>query len=367
MKIIITGSHFTPAQATITELKKMVPDLEIIYLGRKSTFEGDKTVSVESVVLPRLGVKFIPIISGRRSSIISLIKIPVGIIQSSWVILTEDPDIVLSFGGYSAIPVIVSSYLLSKPILIHEQTLVTGLANKISSWFADKIAVSFKTKFDFPPDKIVVTGNPMRVELIKPDPKNVSDEIRKIISKKTQPLILITGGNQGSHIINQRVAECIISLTAKYLVIHQTGNSKFKDFENLSMLKKTLKNPDRYLIRKWLEVDELGLIYKNCDLAVCRAGINTLLELNYFRIKNIVIPIKNHYEQNFNADYFSKNGLSVKLSDSELASNKLLETIKKILEPKSNQPLATRHQLPIFPDAGKFLALETLLGAAKLR
>ena len=87
MKILLTGSHFTPAQAVIEELKKD-PAVSMVYFGRKHTLEGDKSTSIESQILPKLGVKFIPIIAGRlqRSfsphTIFSLLKIPVGFIQS---------------------------------------------------------------------------------------------------------------------------------------------------------------------------------------------------------------------------------------------------------------------------------------------
>src|SRR3989344_9001367 len=116
MKILITGAHFTPAVATIEELKK-VENEEIVYVGRNTTLEGDRTQSVESKVLPALGVKFIPIIAGRlqRSftpyTIPSLLKIPIGWIQALYIILSEKPDVILSFGGYVAVPVVIVGWL----------------------------------------------------------------------------------------------------------------------------------------------------------------------------------------------------------------------------------------------------------------
>jgi UDP-N-acetylglucosamine--N-acetylmuramyl-(pentapeptide) pyrophosphoryl-undecaprenol N-acetylglucosamine transferase len=166
MKILITGAHFTPAQAVIEEIQKIGKSedrmkseksddsaFQIIYVGRGTTMEGDKTPSVESQVLPKLGVHFIPITTGRLrrylslGTFLSLLKIPVGFAQAFWIILTQQPELVVSFGGYVAVPLVFWAWVFNIPVLIHEQTMVSGLANQISSVFATKIALTFKTNY----------------------------------------------------------------------------------------------------------------------------------------------------------------------------------------------------------------------------
>src|SRR3990167_5293302 len=99
MKVLITGSHFTPAQAVIEKLLE-IPDLEIVYLGRKYARDDDKALSVESKILPELGVKFIPISAGKLNrffsfgTIISLLKTPIGFIQSFYYLIKEKPDLI---------------------------------------------------------------------------------------------------------------------------------------------------------------------------------------------------------------------------------------------------------------------------------
>src|SRR5947209_5343804 len=132
MKILIAGAHFTPAQAVIEELKQANQrtreldgqEIEIVYVGRKTTREGDPTPSVESQVLVKLErVKFVPITAGRFSrvfdfwAVVSLLKIPIGFIQAPIILLKEKPDIIVSFGGYVAVPLVVWGWLLSKPII----------------------------------------------------------------------------------------------------------------------------------------------------------------------------------------------------------------------------------------------------------
>lgn len=317
MKICITGAHFTPAQATIEELFKS-SDTEIIYIGRNHTIEGDKTASVESQVLPKLGVKFIPVVAGRVRrylsfrTFISLLKIPIGFFQTFYILWKEKPDVVLSFGGYVGVPVVVNAWLLNIPVIIHEQTLISGLANRVSTIFANKIAVSFDKDYSFKKEKIILTGNPIRKELLENSDKP-SKEVEAILkSTKSQklPLIYITGGNQGSHLINQSVLDGLENLAKLGIVVHQTGDSKFNDFNPLKERVKELGLENRYLPLKWVEVEDLKAIFSNADLVVSRAGANTLLELAYFGVPTLVIPLPGLYkdEQNENANFFKKWG-----------------------------------------------------------
>lgn len=357
MKILVTGAHFTPAQAVIEELKKNY-QADIVYVGRRTTLEGDPTPSVESQVLPKLGVKFIPFTTGRLQrefslqTIPSLLKIPIGFIQATFILLKEKPDVILSFGGYVAVPTVLMGWLFSIPIIIHEQGLISGLANKISSLFADKIALSFNNgKFA---DKTVLTGNPLRQEILDPIKKLPNEYIQMINYSNANklPIILVLGGNQGSHAINLAVEESLSKLLQKFVIIHQTGESKFKDFDGLEKLQN-----EKYLVKKWIG-QEIGGLLKKVDLVVCRGGINTLLELAYFNKPTLVIPIPNHFEQNKNARYFESLGLVKNIPQSKLSTKILLEEARQIL--KSHKRDADTKKVVIL-DAAKRLALETIL------
>lgn len=377
MKIIITGTHFTPALAVIDELRR-VPDIDVVYIGRESTLEGDNTRSVESKVMADSGVKFIPLISGRFQrnltihTIPSLLKIPIGFLQSIYHIFKECPDVILSFGGYISVPVVFAAWLFSIPIIIHEQTLIPGLANIINSWFADRIAVSFPENTTYEKKKTVLTGNPLRKEIY--DPKNSEDNpIRAIInlsSKNKQPLILVTGGNQGSHIINQTILKSLEDLTKIANVVHQTGDSKFADFDHLLDRKKTLHHPEKYLIQKWINSDDWGFLLKHVDLAVSRAGINTLLEFAYNSIPTLVVPLPSIYnkEQSFNAEFFEKSGLAKILPQTDLSEKNLKENIQNIIDDlDARKKSAEQSSKFAIKDAAKRLALEVILLAKKRR
>lgn len=371
MKVLISGAHFTPAQAVIEELGRS-KGVSVVYIGRKHTMEGDSTVSVESQIIPKMGVKFYSIIAGRLrrhtpdlNSIISILKIPVGFIQSFFIVLKEDPDVILSFGGYVAVPVVVSGWLLSKKIITHEQTLVSGLANQICGAMADKIAVSFEKDYDFDKSKIILTGNPIRQELLQPI--GLSSDLEKFVrsaKKEKLPLVLITAGNQGSLTLNKNILECMDDLTMKAYVIHQTGDSKFNDFDKLVRHSQEITHPERYKPLKWISSSFIGGLFKKSDLVVSRSGANTMIELSYFGVPTLAIPLPHLYknEQMVNAKFFESLGLCQILPQSELNSttllNKVLQMLSSLTQLRNKALLAKKI---VKMDAAKRLAQEVLV------
>lgn len=368
MKILICGTHFTPAIATIEELKKN-KDVQIIYVGRKSTLEGDQAKSAESYVLPRMGVEFIPLVAGRLyrsfsvAAFLSLLKIPIGFIHAFIILFKHKPDVILSFGGYLSVPVIFIGWLFSIPIIIHEQSLNFGIANKVSSVFADKIALSFDPKKRLT-NSMVVTGNPLRKTIFEPLALRDANLIKlfKSADSEKKPVIFITGGNQGSHIINLTVEKILPDLVKKYFLIHITGDSMYKDFERLSQ-----QQGKNYLVRKWIG-DEFGKILESVDLVVSRGGMNTLMEIAYFGKPVLIIPLaeKLHKEQIMNAKFFSNLGLGDILPQSHLTGQSLLEFIEQILKylPEKSKKAKGVKKI-IIKDAAKRLSLETILLALK--
>ena len=365
MKLLVTGSHFTPAQAVIEELIK-ISDYKIIYLGREFARDGDSARSVESKILPGMGVKFIPITAGKLNrffsfgTIVSFLKTPIGFIQSFYYLLKEQPDMIVSFGGFTGLPVVISGWLLSIPSLVHEQGLKMGLSNLISSLFADKVAVSF-SDFKIPDflnsEKFIVTGNPIRKELLE-SVRTSNNEIHDFVkSNPSIPLILVMAGNQGSHKINLLVEDKLTELTNLARVVHQTGDSKFDDFSNL--IKHETGN---YLVRKWIPSSDLSFLLDKADLAITRAGINTLVELALKSVPALMIPIPVGSEQKNNAKYFANHGLGNVLEEKNLSPDVFLERIKVMLEKRKSLKKSAEHfKKEIILDGDKRLVQEILL------
>ncbi len=366
MKVIFTGAHFTPAQAVIEELKKF-SGIQIVYVGRKYTQEGDPSISVESQVLPKLGVKFIPIIAGRLRrvwdfyTILSLLRIPIGFVQSFFILLKEKPDIIISFGGYVSVPVVLCGWILSIPIITHEQTLITGLADSIGRFFADKVAITFESEKPLDTYKFILTGNPIRKDLLNPNialSKELTEFIKQAKNQKL-PILYITGGNQGSDMVNKSVKSILEELTNKFFVIHQTGDSKQNFFEKLLEKKSSLLKKERYFVSKWFDSKDMSVIFKNVSLVISRAGINTLYELAYFGIPSLVIPLPFLFrnEQEINARFFSQKGLCRVLPQEKVNPDHILKAVYEMLkEIDSFIEKAKLAKELVIPDASKRIA-----------
>ena len=333
MKIVIIGGHLTPALSVIEDLWDTD---EVLYVGRKHSFEGDSALSLEYETITKKGIPFVDLKTGRfqrkisKHTIPSLIKIPFGLGQSIKILRSYKPDVVVGFGGYVSFPVVLAARLLKIPTLIHEQTLEAGAANKFLGKYTDRVCISFKSSATyFPKDKTILTGNPIRRSIIYPNEK--FDIPRKGL------VIYITGGSQGSHAINLLVAEILPKILDKYIVIHQTGSSaKFKDFEKLSILKDGLNESKRnkYILSKYFSVDEIGSILKLSTIVVGRSGINTITELIALNKPAILIPLPAGQlnEQQNNANYLKSLGLAKVYDQENLTSVALLMGIDEMIE-----------------------------------
>lgn len=332
MKIVIIGGHLTPALSVIEALPK---DADILYVGRKHGLEGDRGVSLEYETITKKNIAFENIKTGRlqrsftRRTIPSFAKIPVGLGRSLLVLRKFKPDVVVGFGGYVSVPVILAAKILRIPIVIHEQTMEVGFANKIVSKFADKVCVSFDTSFKyFPKEKTVLTGNPIRKSILRP--------AKKFEIPNTSPVIFITGGSLGSHVINVLVEKSLTALLDKYIVVHQTGAAtEFKDYDKLSILKQGLNNNkrNRYIFSKYFSPEEIGSILKQASLVVARAGINTVSELIVLQKPALLIPlpISQKNEQRKNAELLKRLSLGEVVEQKDLTPENFLFEINTMM------------------------------------
>lgn len=326
MKIVIVGGHLSPALAVLEKLKKE----NVFYIGRVHSFEGDNAFSLEYREITKLGIPFFSLKTARfqrkftRYTLSSFLKMPVGFYQALRILNKVKPDVVLAFGGYLSVPVGLAASVLRIPLVIHEQTLEIGFANKILSFFAKKICISFQSseKF-FPKEKTVLTGNPIRPQIL-----NLKDKK----NKNAIPVIYITGGSTGSHAINELVGKSLEKLLENYNVFHQTGNSKiYNDFEKLTVIKNNLeKNKSKnYSLTKFLSPESSSLMLEKADLVIGRSGINTITELIYLKKPAILIPLpfSQRNEQKKNAEYMKSLGLAEVLEQNLITPDLFILTI----------------------------------------
>lgn len=342
--IVISGGHLTPALATADELYKR--GWKIVYVGRRHSLEGDAAISQEGAEVTKRGYTFFPLVTGRLQrhltmyTLLSLLKIPLGFAQSVWCILRYKPRIVLSFGGYVAVPVVMTAWTLRKVIVTHEQTRKPGLANRFISHFAKVVCISWpETKKYFQQKKIKVTGNPLRRELF-----SVKAQYDMVLDK---PLIFVTGGNLGAHVLNKTIEELLPDVLNDYCVIHQTGNAKeYGDFERLQkkrmQFSETIRN--RYYVTDYVDSDHIGWVYKKATYVISRAGANTVTELIALQKPAILVPLpwSGEGEQEANAMYLGQSGAALVVDQSKLNRRTLLFSLEQLAANKTTMSKALK-------------------------
>jgi len=338
MKIFMTGAHLTPALAMIDYIQLAHPNDQLVFLGRLYSQERLKQKAVEELEVKKRGVKFIPFAAVKfvNSSVIDLIlavfTFPGTIGKARKILRQEKPDVLLSFGSYLAVPFVLAAKSLKIPVVTHEQTIAMGKANQFIANLADKVAISFpQTSQYLKKDNFYLTGNPVRQAIFKKDLKKPA-----YLPSKTNNLILIMGGNQGSFVINNLVKSVLKDLLKEFTVVHQCGRANsLKNYPaELTKIKATLpsKMQNRYFVREWIEEEELFWLYQNSLLAVSRAGANTVLELCLARLPSILIPLPNTFnnEQVLNAKMMVKAGGAIVIEQKKLTAPVLLDAIATV-------------------------------------
>ncbi len=320
--LVFTGGHHTGALEVAKELKNK--GWKIVWFGHRHSAWGDTSDSAEYKEVTAENIKFYNLLAGKFHKTfnpLKLIRIPWGFIHACYLLLLLKPRGIVSFGGYLAVPTVIMGWVMGIPSVTHEQTITQGWANKLISKFVIKIAVTWKESIKNYDNKAVQIGLPLRPEILK---------VKKRITKR--PLLFITGGKQGSHVINEAVFAALPNL--KYDILHQTGNnSEFGDFEKAKAIK--LSN---YKCVDYLNASEQIQALVDADVVISRSGAHIIYELGYLGKKCVLIPIPwvSHNEQYKNALVLQQAGMAIILTQDKLNDRSLIDTIEdaKKLEPK---------------------------------
>ena len=335
MKIVITGGHHTSALPVMEELKQRDSGVDIHWFGHKHTLLGSKSETLEYKEITSLGIPFYDLKAGKlykTLNLIRLLRIPYGVFQALFLLTKIKPDVILSFGGYLAAPVVLAGWFLRIPSLTHEQTVIAGYSNKFISRFVKKIMISWKeSEKYFPKEKVVYTGLPLRKEVF--DISSNSFE-----SSNNLPTIYITAGKTGSHSVNEAIKEILSELLAFCNVIHQCGdNNVYNDFDELSSIYSEIESfsEGKYYLRKFVLKDEIGKAFSRASLVISRSGAHTVAELLALEKPCILIPISwvSHNEQYKNAEVLKKYGLAKIFDEKGLfSSQSLLLEIRDVFQ-----------------------------------
>jgi len=352
-KIIVTGGgsggHISAALSITSTLKEKygLDPYQFLYIGGDLRMEGEKPGnSLEQELMKDMDFERKYIRAGKLQRSISfntiklLFRSLLGMIDSYRIIKSFRPDIVISTGGYVTVSVCLIAKLFKSKIYLHEQTATVGLTNKIVGKIADKIFISFPSSFKyFKKEKTLLTGNLVRPEIFETKGQGqLVESVKKMVSNRDRyPIIYISGGGLGSHLINETVKDSLKLLLQKYQIILQTGDNKvFNDHKSLLNTKENLTEEmkQRFLPVTYIQAKDMGYLLHNIDLYIGRAGANTVYEMGVLQIPSIFIPIPwvTHNEQYKNAEVLANLGLAEIIQEGELTSNCLLLRIQKFLE-----------------------------------
>jgi len=261
------------------------------------------------------------------------LKMPFSFWQVYILFRLEKPNVILSFGGYIAFPVCVVGKLFGAKIIIHEQTKAAGLANQVIAYLADTIAVANEESLPFfSKEKTFITGNPIRESLFR-EYKTPPVWFPKELALR--PFIYVTGGSQGSQVINQTIATLVPKLARDFVVIHQCGTSQGQvSLHELERVRSTLPSELQqfYIVREWIEAKEVSFLIHNAQFVISRAGANTVQEITLAGTPAIFIPLAFAYnnEQQKNCAPLVENGSALCLLQKDLVPDTLYLAIQKI-------------------------------------
>ncbi len=340
MRIILTGGgtggHLTPLVAVAERLRaKLSTEADILYVG--SGAEMEKQIMAEAGI----PVKFVTSGKMRRyfsvQNFIDFFKVPIGFIQSLWILLRFMPDVIFSKGGYVAVPIVLAAWLYRIPIMIHESDSSPGIANQFLSKFAKRIAVAYPTAEEyFPKEKTALVGNPIRFQVTEGDAHMFRREIGFTESRKT---ILILGGSQGSKVINDAIIKVLPQLLKHFQIIHQTGQDNLQDVVSEAAFMGVKAGHDGYWAVGFMNANKLRDAFALSDLVISRAGATFITEIAANGKPAIMIPISQsaNDHQRMNAYALARIGAAHVLEEENLGEHILIESIERILNDEQLQ------------------------------
>lgn len=325
--IVLTGGgtagHVTPNIALIPRLKEL--GYEISYIG---SLDG-----IEKKLIEELGIPYYGISSGKLRRYFDLknfsdpFKVLKGYAQSRKLLKQLKPDVVFSKGGFVTVPVVTAAKSCKIPAIIHESDMTPGLANKLAIPSATKVCCNFpETLKHLPEDKAVLTGTPIRQELLSGDKLEALKFCGFTVGK---PVIMIIGGSLGAAAVNDSMRKILPELLKDFQVVHLCGKGK---------LDESLQNTEGYIQFEYIK-KELADLFALADIVVSRAGANAICEILALQKPNLLIPLSakaSRGDQILNARSFEKQGYSMVLEEEEITDEKLLETIHTLYEKRDD-------------------------------
>ncbi len=335
MKILFatggTGGHIYPAIALANRLKK---EHQILFVGTDNR--------MEHTIIPQHGFDFKSIhIESYEGSIISRIKalatVGTSYFEAKKIVKQYKPDLIIGFGGYVSLPLLMVGKRLKIKTLVHEQNSVMGQTNKMMYKDVDGVIVCYKNLLETYPDKKVrLLGNPRSSEILESFDQKYFDSLNLDKNKKK---VLIVMGSQGSVTMNHKLVGFLNQVSDEYEYLFVIGKRDY------SLFKDKITNPNI----KVYDYLEQGKILAKIDLIIARAGATTVSEITALGIPSILIPSPYvaHNHQYFNARELIKEKASILMQESDFTAQRLEHSISHILEDENFYQTLSKNALKL--------------------
>ena len=349
-----TGGHLFPGIAVAEEILAAGLNSHVCFVGTGNRFETG--------VLNGKGFeqKHIRVQSLKGKTVLQQIKalaaLPWSVFSAIWILRKFRPDVVLGVGGYSAGPVVLAAWMLRIPRALHEQNVIPGMTNRLLSYFADRIYVSFAdTRIKAPAQKIRLTGNPVRKEILS-YMESAPVTPRDPVTPEKPFTILIVGGSQGAHRINTAVMAALTHIVSKDRIafIHQTGAAD----EGAARKAYTEHNITGTAKSFFHDMEKQ---YRKADLVICRAGASTIAELTVLGKGVIFVPYPFAADdhQALNARQLVSVGAAELILEKDLTGELLAQKIEHYASsPQILASMAANMRKQARPDAAKAIVTD---------
>jgi UDP-N-acetylglucosamine--N-acetylmuramyl-(pentapeptide) pyrophosphoryl-undecaprenol N-acetylglucosamine transferase len=310
-----TGGHIFPGLAVAEEAR--AAGWDVVWMGARG--------GMEERLVPRHGIPtaWIRARAARGKGLLQKLFLPMNLLYSFWEsarhIRSLRPDVVLGMGGYVAFPGGMMASLLGRPLALHEQNAIAGLANRVLAGVADKVMVAFPDALK----RAEWTGNPVRREIAAvPAPE-------QRFAGRSGPLrLLVVGGSLGAQALNEAVPRALALLPQRPRVVHQSGE------KHLEALRAhyAAANVEGELVAF---IDDMARRYAEADLVICRAGAVTVAELSAAGLASVLVPFPHAVDdhQSANARFLAERGAAILLPQAELTPQRLAEIIARLDRP----------------------------------
>jgi UDP-N-acetylglucosamine--N-acetylmuramyl-(pentapeptide) pyrophosphoryl-undecaprenol N-acetylglucosamine transferase len=311
-----TGGHLFPGLALGEEVKTRHPRNDVLFVGSAR--------GIEAREVPKAGypLEIIDVGPLKRMGLLGFLRgifrLPLAFWQSIQILKKFDPDVVVGVGGYASGPVVLAAWMLRIPTAVQEQNALPGFTNKILGRIANAIFIAFEeARRSFPAARTHLLGNPIRRVFL--------DNYLHTKAPGERLSIFVTGGSQGAHVLNLRVAEAMELLKDLPIeLLHQTGT---RDLDEISKRYAGLPHAKAVAF-----IDDMARAYADADLMVCRAGATTIAELTVCKKPAILVPFPFAADdhQTVNAHSLVDAGAAILIAEKDLTAQRLADEIRAL-------------------------------------